>query len=77
MSVARSFSVDVLNAAGKTVDDEKRCLVTADVEDACAFAAKLHRERAAGKKVRIIPPYDLRVDEAEKLVALGIRQLFI
>jgi hypothetical protein len=77
MAVARSFSVDVLDAAGKTADDEKRCLVTADVKEACEFAAKLHGERAAGEQIRIIPPYDLRADEAEKLVALGIRQLFI
>jgi hypothetical protein len=76
MAVARSFSIDVLSA-GKTVADEKRCLVTADVEKACAFAAELHRERAAGELVRIIPPYDLRTDEAGKLVKLGIRQLFI
>jgi hypothetical protein len=48
MAVARSFSVDVLDAAGKTADDEKRCFVTADVKKACEFAAT--------KTGRRIPP---------------------
>ena len=39
------------------------------------ICGKLHREKAADKSVRIIPPYDLRTDEAEELVALRIRRL--
>jgi hypothetical protein len=72
MTPSRCFYVDV--CGGRPDQNPDRWRATANVTDAWSCAAKLHREKAAGELVRMIPPYDLRNDEATEMVALGIRR---